>query len=88
MDKQLIEALLKARRLAYAVTDRSLRIQEVHDPHGLLDLQAQDPRGISLYEVAPEPKRFFASPGAGHNDTYVTGGEAYWQAWKELLDSI
>lgn len=54
MDQQLIEALLKARRLAYAVTDRSLVIQEVHDPYGLLGLESQDPKGISLYEVAPE----------------------------------
>ncbi len=39
-----------------------------------------------LFTAAPEPKRFFAIPGAGHNDTYVVGGEAYWRALREFLE--
>ena len=35
--------------------------------------------GQALFEAAPEPKAWFAIPGAGHNDTYVVGGEAYFQ---------
>jgi fermentation-respiration switch protein FrsA (DUF1100 family) len=45
-------------------------------------------QGRRLYELAKEPKRLFVIPGAGHNDTYVTGGEAYWQAWEGFLREI
>jgi len=38
-----------------------------------------------LFDLAPEPKRFFLIRGAGHNDTYVAGGEAYFDAWREFL---
>jgi len=41
-----------------------------------------------LFDLAPEPKRFFLIRGAGHNDTYVAGGEAYFQAWGEFLASL
>lgn len=40
-----------------------------------------------LFDLAPEPKRFFLIRGAGHNDTYVAGGEAYFQAWGEFLQA-
>ena len=38
-----------------------------------------------LFDLAPEPKRFHLIRGAGHNDTYVTGGEAYFEAWRGFL---
>ncbi len=41
-----------------------------------------------LFELAPGPKRFFLIRGAGHNDTYVAGGEAYFDAWRAFLDSL
>lgn len=34
--------------------------------------------GKELYEAARPPKRFYVIPGAGHNDTYVIGGESYY----------
>ena len=40
-----------------------------------------------LYAAAPEPKRFYAIPGASHNDTYVAGGEAYFDALREFIGS-
>jgi uncharacterized protein len=46
-------------------------------------------QGEALYAAAPEPKRFHAiGGGAGHNDTYRRGGEAYWQALHEFLASL
>ena len=45
-------------------------------------------QGRRLFDAAPEPKRHFAIPGAGHNDTYVVGGEAYWRAVSEFLESV
>jgi fermentation-respiration switch protein FrsA (DUF1100 family) len=41
--------------------------------------------GRRLFEIASDPKTLYVIPGAGHNDTYVTGGEAYWRAWKQFL---
>ena len=38
-----------------------------------------------LFAAAPEPKRFYPIPGASHNDTYVTGGEAYFEALREFV---
>jgi hypothetical protein len=42
-------------------------------------------QGRRLFELAREPKTLFVIPGAGHNDTYVTGGEPYWAAWEKFL---
>jgi len=44
--------------------------------------------GRRLFDAAPEPKRYYAIPGAGHNDTYVVGGAAYWQALTDFLDGV
>jgi fermentation-respiration switch protein FrsA (DUF1100 family) len=41
-----------------------------------------------VFEAAPGPKRFFLIPDAHHNDTYRAGGEAYWRAWREFLESL
>ncbi|WP_221249803.1 alpha/beta hydrolase [Desulfuromonas versatilis] len=38
-----------------------------------------------LFERANQPKTFHLIRGAGHNDTYEAGGEAYWQQWREFL---
>jgi len=44
--------------------------------------------GRRLFEAAPEPKRFYAIPGADHNDTYLVGGEAYWKAIASFLEAL
>ena len=41
-----------------------------------------------LFDAAPEPKRYFAIPSAGHNDTYFVGGDAYWRVIAEFLDGV
>jgi fermentation-respiration switch protein FrsA (DUF1100 family) len=42
-------------------------------------------QGLRLFDLAPPPKTLYVIPGAGHNDTYVTGGEPYWQAVGRFL---
>ena len=32
-----------------------------------------------LFAAAPEPKELYIIPGAHHNDTYLVGGEAYFE---------
>jgi fermentation-respiration switch protein FrsA (DUF1100 family) len=39
-----------------------------------------------LYALARPPKRFFLIPGASHNDTYLVGGDPYFEAWRQFLD--
>jgi fermentation-respiration switch protein FrsA (DUF1100 family) len=36
--------------------------------------------GRALYEAAPEPKRFHEVVGSGHNETWIVGGNAYFEA--------
>jgi fermentation-respiration switch protein FrsA (DUF1100 family) len=47
--------------------------------HGARDELIPFADGQTLFDAAPEPKAWYPIPGAGHNDTYVTGGEAYFQ---------
>ena len=53
--------------------------------HGSHDAVIPPQMGRTLYERAPGPKRFYLVEGAGHNDTYWTGGEAY---FREIADFI
>jgi fermentation-respiration switch protein FrsA (DUF1100 family) len=47
--------------------------------HGQRDELIPYADGLALFEAAPEPKAWVPIPGAGHNDTYVTGGQAYFE---------
>lgn len=53
--------------------------------HGDADEIVPFAQGRRLFELAPPPKRFHRIAGAGHNDTYLVGGPAYWAAWREFL---
>jgi uncharacterized protein len=48
--------------------------------HGRADEIVPFRMGETLFRAAPEPKAFLALDGAGHNDTYVVGGEPYFEA--------
>ena len=39
-----------------------------------------------LYDAAPEPKAFEIIAGAGHNDTVLVGGRAYFERIGRFLD--
>jgi fermentation-respiration switch protein FrsA (DUF1100 family) len=41
--------------------------------------------GRKLYEAAPEPKSFHEVVGAGHNDTWLVGGDSYFNALAEFV---
>jgi len=47
--------------------------------HGERDELIPMTQGRALYEAAPEPKAWHLIPGAGHNDTYLAGGESYFR---------
>jgi fermentation-respiration switch protein FrsA (DUF1100 family) len=56
--------------------------------HGERDDIVPPAQGRRVFEAAGGPKRFVTIPGAGHNDTYVAGGEAYWRALADFLESV
>jgi len=68
------------------------RIGEVKMPiliiHGVRDTVIAFSMGKKLFDAAPQPKTFLPIAGADHSDCYIVGGEAYWSAWKDLLDQV
>jgi uncharacterized protein len=54
--------------------------------HGDRDEIVPFEQGKAVFAAAPEPKKFFAIAGAAHNDTYLTGGEAYYREIKQFID--
>ncbi|MCY3823616.1 MAG: alpha/beta hydrolase [Nitrospinae bacterium] len=72
--------------------DSAAMIPKVEMPllilHGDKDGIVPYAQGTALYEAAGSPhKRFFTIKGAGHNDTYYTGGAPYWAAWRDFLEN-
>src|SRR5208282_4244103 len=61
--------------------DSLQKIRDVHAPiliaHGTRDEVIPFAMGQQLFQVAPEPKRFYAIEGASHNDALEVGGEHY-----------
>lgn len=64
-------------------------IERVRSPilfiHGQFDMTIPVSMGRKLYEAAQAPKEFYEIPGAGHNDTYLVGGNAYFAVWQKFL---
>lgn len=44
--------------------------------------------GRELFEAAPEPKEFVTLEGAGHNDTYLIGGNAYFRKIQDYIGGL
>ncbi len=56
--------------------------------HGERDEIVPVSQGRKLFEAANSPKQFRLLAGAGHNDTYSTGGAAYWDALAEFTAGL
>lgn len=56
--------------------------------HGDADEAVPYEHGRRLWEAASEPKAFYTIAGAHHNDTYLVGGNDYWEAWRKFLDGL
>ena len=71
--------------------DSLSKIRDVNSPlmvlHGDRDDIVPIDEGREIFDAANEPKRFYAIQGAGHNDTYVIGGEAYFDALKSFVEN-
>lgn len=54
--------------------------------HGDRDEVVPFAQGKTVFAAAPEPKTFFTIHGAGHNDTYLAGGDRYFEQLKHFID--
>jgi fermentation-respiration switch protein FrsA (DUF1100 family) len=70
--------------------DSLSKIKSVRSPvmvlHGDRDDTVPMENGRELFDAANEPKRFYAIRGAGHNDTYLVGGDAYFDALRRFIE--
>ena len=55
--------------------------------HGDRDATVPFAHGKRVFEVASQPKRFHRIVGASHNDTFVVGGEKYYEVLREFVES-
>jgi hypothetical protein len=76
------------------VRTRYDNLRKIHDVtlpllvfHGRRDPVVPFEHGEALFRAAREPKTFVALSRAGHADGYEVEGDAYWSAWKKLLES-
>jgi hypothetical protein len=56
--------------------------------HGDQDDLVPFEHGRALFEAASEPKRFLRIEGAGHNDTYLVGGDSYFKTLQEFCEKV
>jgi fermentation-respiration switch protein FrsA (DUF1100 family) len=72
--------------------DNLAKIPELRCPklfiHGDRDEIVPYEQGRRLYDAAVPPKAFFTIRGAGHNDTYLVGGERYFAKIKAFIDGL
>jgi uncharacterized protein len=54
--------------------------------HGTADSQIPFEMSRSLYEAAPQPKRLWLVPNAGHNNVADTAGEDYLQVVQRFIE--
>ena len=69
--------------------DNESRIGRVPAPtlflHGDRDRIVPLDHSRRLFELAAHPEHFHVIEGAGHNDTYLVGGELYAEVWRAFL---
>ncbi len=72
--------------------DSLSKINQIRMPllaiHGEQDKLVPLADGLTLFEAAPEPKAWHPIPGAGHNDTYLVGGDAYFRRLAAFAEEL
>jgi len=74
-------------RTRYDVVEKIRRIKSpLLVLHGERDEVVPFDQGKKVFDAAPQPKRFYTIAGAGHNDTYLVGGDSYFAALREHIE--
>ncbi len=72
--------------------DSLSKIKSVKSPllimHGDQDKVVPYEQGKTLFDAANAPKTFYTIKGADHNNAYVVGGSAYFEAIAKFIDGI
>ncbi len=72
--------------------DALRKITSVHVPtlviHGDRDETVPISAGKSVFDAANAPKWFHAVHGAGHDDTYLVGGEPYFARLRDFVEGL
>jgi len=56
--------------------------------HGDHDDVVPYEQGKKVFAAAREPKEFYTIKGATHNDTYIVGGDAYFQRLRRFVETV
>lgn len=56
--------------------------------HGLQDELIPESQGRALYDAYRGPKDYYSIPRAGHNDTFIVGGDEYYLRLNAFLDRL
>lgn len=86
-----LAALVPVGAVVQSKFDTLSKIEQVRSPvmvlHGDSDDIVPIDMGREVFDAASEPKRFYIIQGANHNDTYIAGGNAYFDALKDFLEN-
>ena len=84
--------LLSIRWLLRNKFDVVEKVRQIKTPilvlHGDQDEIVPFAQAKMVFNAAREPKIFHTIPGAGHNDTYIVGGEAYFQRLRDFIPPL
>ena len=91
--KDMAKAMFPSIPLHLLIPDKynnAKRISKLYVPlliiHGTEDETVPYSQSELLYKAANEPKEFYKITDAGHNDTYLVGGQTYFNKIKDFLD--
>ena len=92
--REMAQAIFPSLPIAWLLRtryDTLEKVRRVKTPimvlHGDHDATVPFAQGKRVFEAAPQPKRFYRIVGASHNDTFVVGGEEYYGALREFIES-
>lgn len=87
----ILSAFIPGGAVVRSKYDSLSKIRSVKQPilvlHGDQDEIVPFDMGRELFEAASEPKWFYPITGAGHNDTYIVGGNAYFETLKKFMQA-
>lgn len=88
----LLSSFLPVGAVVQSKFDSLSKIGSVQSPvmvmHGDRDEIVPFEMGRQLFDAANEPKRFYTIENAGHNDTYLAGGDAYFDALGSFINDV
>ncbi|TVQ37566.1 MAG: alpha/beta hydrolase [Spirochaetaceae bacterium] len=91
MSRRLVP-LLPVHRVISTQLDSLAKIPNINVPvliiHGDRDNVVPIEQGKRLYAAAGQPRQFYTVEGAGHNDTFVVGGNAYFELLRDFVSGL